>query len=49
VKAKRAETNHEGQRGSEELEIARSPHCSGPGEMGDPVSRATSEYSSGGR
>src|SRR5208282_2569309 len=28
VKAQRAEANHEGQRGSEELEIAQSPHRS---------------------
>ena len=49
VKAQRAEADHEGQRGSEKLEIAGSSHrCivpsfrrSVPGGMGDPVSRAT--------
>jgi hypothetical protein len=58
VKAERAEADHEGERGRDELEIAGSPHRSivggvptlqrpVPGGMGDPVSRATGEYSSG--
>ena len=49
VKAQRADANHEGQRGREEFKIAESPHGSVPGGTGNPVSRATSEYSSGRR